>query len=283
MTGIQVRGALGYHPGACELLHAVHPEALNRRRRVLWSVRHQRAEGRGVGRATPRGVASASVEHVMIAKVWLDLAPRAGTRDFEGAASPDTAAIRAPLAAREDDAQERALIVRLKAYDDDAIRHVYRLYSDGVYRFALYQLGDRAAAEDVAGETFLRMLNTIERYEYRGLPLRVYLYRIARNLIVDHQRFKGRFTALEDAPPQRTLSANPAELAEQHLAWQDLRQALDTLTEDQRQVVLLKFVEGLDNKEVAQAVGKNEGSVKSLQHRALGALRRTLERRGDHA
>jgi RNA polymerase sigma-70 factor, ECF subfamily len=179
--------------------------------------------------------------------------------------------------------EERELIARLKAFDDSAIRQVYRLYSDGVFRYALYQLADRAAAEDVAAEVFLRMLNTIERYEYRGVPLQAYLYRIARNLIVDHQRRKGRFTTLGEAPVNKTMSANPALLAEQQLNWQDLRQAMETLTDEQRQVVLLKFVEGMDNKQVADVIGKNEGSVKSLQHRALVALRRTLERQAADA
>ncbi len=173
---------------------------------------------------------------------------------------------------------EQALICGLKARDAAAIRQVYRLYADAIYRFALYQLGDQAAAEDVVGEVFLRMLSTIDRYEYRGVPLQAYLYRIARNLIVDQQRRQGRFASL-DAPPERlALSQNPAQLAEQRLAWEDLRHALRELTEEQRQVVLLKFVEDLDNKQVAEIMGKNEGSVKSLQHRALGALRRILER-----
>jgi RNA polymerase sigma-70 factor (ECF subfamily) len=182
---------------------------------------------------------------------------------------------RAQEATSADD--ERELIARLKAYDDAAIRQVYRMYSDGVFRYALYQLADRAAAEDVAAEVFLRMLNTIERYEYRGVPLQAYLYRIARNLSVDHQRRSGRFSELEAAPAHKSMSANPATLAEQNLSWQDLRQAMGVLTEEQRQVILLKFVEGMDNKQVADVIGKNEGSVKSLQHRALAALRRTLD------
>ena len=174
---------------------------------------------------------------------------------------------------------ERRLVEALKAYDDAAIRLVYRMHADGIYRYALYQLADRAAAEDVAGETFVRLLNSIDRYEYRGLPLQAYLYRIAQNLVVDQQRRRGRFASLDVVPEGAVSSPNPALLAEQRLGWTDLRSALDELTDDQRQVILLKFVEDLDNRQVADVIGKNEGSVKSLQHRALASLRRILERR----
>jgi RNA polymerase sigma-70 factor (ECF subfamily) len=175
---------------------------------------------------------------------------------------------------------ERRLVEALKTYDDSAIRLVYRMHADGIFRYALYQLGDRTAAEDVAGETFVRLLNSIDRYEYRGLPLQAYLYRIAQNLVVDQRRRRGRFASLDAVPEGALSSPNPAVLAEQRLGWGDLRSALDELTDNQRQVILLKFVEDLDNRQVADVIGKNEGSVKSLQHRALASLRRILERRG---
>jgi RNA polymerase sigma-70 factor (ECF subfamily) len=173
---------------------------------------------------------------------------------------------------------DRSLVAGLKAHDGAAIRQAYRLYSDGVYRYALLQLRDKAAAEDVAGEVFLRLLDAIERYEYRGVPLQAYVFRIARNLVVDQQRRWARAAPLEVVPETAALSASPAHLAEQRLSWHELQAALGQLTDDQRQVVHLKFVEDLDNKHVAEVIGKNEGAVKSLQHRALASLRRILER-----
>jgi len=172
---------------------------------------------------------------------------------------------------------ERELVAALKRFEVGAIRDVYRMHADGIYRYALVQLGDHAAAEDVAGEVFLRLLNSIERYEYRGVPLRAYLYRIAHNLIVDLQRRRGRSAPLEALPEEARVSANPALLAEERLGWQDLARAIAELTDDQRQVILLRFVEDLDSRQVAEVIGKNEGSVKSLQHRALASLRRILE------
>jgi RNA polymerase sigma-70 factor, ECF subfamily len=161
-----------------------------------------------------------------------------------------------------------------------AIRHVYRLYADAIYRYALYQSGNPTLAEDVAGEVFVRMMESIGTYSYRGAPLSAWLYRIARNLVIDQQRRGRRLRPLEQVEQTRFVSDNPVDLAEQRLGWEELRSALGELTDEQRQVIILKFVEDLQNHEVAEIVGKNEGSVKSLQHRALRNLRRALEKRG---
>lgn len=178
------------------------------------------------------------------------------------------------------DPSEAELVARLKRYDESAIRQVYRLHADGIYRFALYQLGDTALAEDITGEVFTRMMEAIGGYTYRGTPITAWLYRIARNLIVDHQRRGNRIRPLEDADPDLVVSDNPVDLAERRLTWDELSAMLNRLTEEQRQVVILKFIENLDNREIAEIVGKTEGSVKALQHRALRSLRRLLERGG---
>lgn len=180
------------------------------------------------------------------------------------------------------DPAEAALVMRLKALDEAAIREVYRQHADAIYRYALYQSGDQHIAEDVAGEVFVRLMESISGYTYRGVPISAWLYRIARNLVVDHQRRGNRLRPLEAVEHTRAVSDNPVELAEKRLGWEELRNALGELTDEQREVVVLKFVEDLQNQEVAAIVGKNEGSVKALQHRALRSLRRVLERRGQH-
>jgi RNA polymerase sigma-70 factor, ECF subfamily len=184
---------------------------------------------------------------------------------------------------RATDKAEAELVERLKACDEGAVRQVYRLHADAIYRYALYQSGNFSLAEDVAGEVFVRMMESIGSYEYRGSPISAWLYRIARNLIIDHQRRGGRFKPLEEGYDLTLISDNPIELAERQLSWAELREALAELTDDQRQVIILKFIENLENREVAEVIGKSEGSVKSLQHRALRSLRRVLEKRGSHA
>jgi RNA polymerase sigma-70 factor, ECF subfamily len=181
------------------------------------------------------------------------------------------------------DKAEAELVERLKACDEGAVRQVYRLHADAIYRYALYQSGNSSLAEDVAGEVFVRMMESIGSYKYRGSPISAWLYRIARNLIIDHQRRGGRFQPLEEGYDLTLISDNPIELAERQLSWAELREALAELTDDQRQVIILKFIENLENREVAEVIGKSEGSVKSLQHRALRRLRRVLEKRGSHA
>jgi RNA polymerase sigma-70 factor (ECF subfamily) len=181
------------------------------------------------------------------------------------------------------DRAEAELIARLKAYDEAAIRQVYRLHADGIYRYALYQSGDPSLAEDVAGEVFVRMMESIGSYTYRGSPIAAWLYRIARNLVIDHQRRGARLKPLDFAEESSAAAEDPLELAERQLTWEALRAVMGELTDEQRQVIVLKFVENLDNAEVAEIVGKSQGSVKSLQHRALRSLRRLLERRGSHA
>lgn len=189
----------------------------------------------------------------------------------------------APGTSTRHDPAEADLVARLKACDEAAIRQVYRQYADAIYRYALYQGGDEHLAEDVAGEVFVRMLESIGTYTYRGTPISAWLYRIARNLVIDQQRRGNRLKPLDQVEHTDFVSDNPVDLAERRLGWEELRSALSELTDEQRDVVVLKFVEDLQNQQVAAIVGKNEGSVKALQHRALRSLRRVLERRGHHA
>jgi RNA polymerase sigma-70 factor (ECF subfamily) len=175
------------------------------------------------------------------------------------------------------------LVARLQAYDEAAIRQVYRVYADSIYRYAFYQSGDPELAEDVAGEVFVRMMESIGSYTYRGWPISAWLYRTARNLIIDHQRRRNRLTPLDETSESSLISENPIELAELQLTASELHATLKGLTDEQRQVIVLKFLEDLDNRSIAEVIGKSEGSVKSLQHRALRSLRRLIEKRGSYA
>lgn len=170
------------------------------------------------------------------------------------------------------------LVAALQRHDQDAVLTVYRRYVDAIYRYAYYQVGDAAMAEDVVSEVFLRMLEKIESYRYQGIPLSAWLYRIAHNLITDHFRAMGKRDGGNDHDSIVAALPDPARVVETRLTVEQLRQALCSLTEEQRQVVLLKFVEDLDNRHVATILGKSEGAIKSLQHRALDALRRLLAR-----
>jgi RNA polymerase sigma-70 factor (ECF subfamily) len=176
---------------------------------------------------------------------------------------------------------EIRLIQRAKQGDPTAFAELYDRHQPAIYRYIFHQVGNVATAEDLTSEVFVRLVEKIDRFTYRGRPLLAWLYTIARNLVTDHHRRSGRFQSL---PLDERLAADtdaPEETVAQKLAQHRLAAAIIHLTEEQRQVILLRFVEGLDNKTVAQVLGKSIGAVKALQHRALAALRRILEQNGN--
>lgn len=167
-------------------------------------------------------------------------------------------------------------LARLKGLEPDAIELVYQMYGPAILRYAYRQTGDWARAQDVASEAFVRLLESIGRYQPRGVPLVAWLYRVARNLVIDEGRRQRRWTLV---PLQEAPEAG-AEGPEFSADIQDLAQALADLSAEQRQVLLLRFREGLSGAQVAQILGRSESAIRSLQHRALETLRRRLEAGG---
>lgn len=172
---------------------------------------------------------------------------------------------------------DAALIQRAQSGDAAAFAEIYDRYQPPVYRYIYHRVGSEHAAEDLTAEVFVRMVEKIYRYAYRGRPLLAWLYTIARNLVADHHRQRRQLppVPLDENMPADT--ACPEEAAAQRWTQQELTAAIAELTEEQRMVILCKFVEGLDNEAVARLMGKPSSAVKSLQHRALAALRRALE------
>jgi len=175
---------------------------------------------------------------------------------------------------------EARLIQRAKEGDPAAFAEIYDQQQPAIYRYIFYRVGDVATAEDLTSEVFVRLVEKVDRFTYRGRPLLAWLYTIARNLVTDYRRRAGQAAMLPLDGQLVAEGGNMEQAAERRLAQQRLAAALTHLTEDQRQVIILKFIEGLNNAEVAQMLGKSAGAVKSLQHRALAALRRILERNG---
>jgi RNA polymerase sigma-70 factor, ECF subfamily len=173
---------------------------------------------------------------------------------------------------------ETNLIQRAKAYDSDALGTIYERYYQGIYRYVYYRVGDSALAEDLTGDIFLKMLHGIESYSIQGVPFSAWLYRIARNRIIDHMRRQPEKTdlSLEEARVE-TIASGEATL-EHTLQRDELLNAVQVLTEEQRQVIILKFIDDLDNATIAKVMKKTEGAVKSLQHRALDTLRHHMEK-----
>jgi RNA polymerase sigma-70 factor (ECF subfamily) len=173
---------------------------------------------------------------------------------------------------------ESSLIERAKRYDQKAISELYKRHVQSIYRYIYYRVGDVNVAEDLTADVFLKALEGLERFTYRGIPFSAWLYRIAHARAMDHFRRQAR---REHLPLDERLVATgkgPQAMVEARLDHEELQSAIAQLTTDQQQVIILKFVEGLSNAEVAGILGKSEGAVKSLQHRALNSLQRITRR-----
>lgn len=174
-----------------------------------------------------------------------------------------------------DDAAEAQLVEAARALGEEAWAEIYRRHAQQVYGYIYFRLGDQHTAEDLTADVFVKAIAGIKSYAYRGTPLLAWLYRIAHNVTVDYRKAAARHMQHFSAAP-----ADDVEEREDALAMlddrSDMLSAIRALTEEQQQVILLRFYQGLSNAEVAAVMGKPEGAVKALQSRGLRSLRRML-------
>jgi RNA polymerase sigma-70 factor (ECF subfamily) len=181
------------------------------------------------------------------------------------------------------DEQIRQLLPRCQRAEAGAFEQLYDLYADRIYRYLLARTGDADCASDLSTEVFLRVLEHIPHFRLSSdrpaASFSAWLYRIAANLITDHHRQQGRRPVIPlDA--ELELASNGPDPHSQAVRKEEARRladALDCLTEDQRQVVIGKFTEGMSNQQIARWLSKTEGAVEALQHRALRTLGRLLK------
>jgi RNA polymerase sigma-70 factor (ECF subfamily) len=173
--------------------------------------------------------------------------------------------------------RESILVERARAGDRQAFGELYDRYAALTYRHIHCLVGDRQAAEDLTAQTFLQALQAIGRYEERGIPFQVWLLRIARNLAINHWRIRRNHSNGDNGLERKDSMPSPESLCEAKLLEEEVWGAVRRLRGDQRQVIVLRFVDGLSYPEVAQVLGKSIGAVRVVQYRALSALRRALE------
>jgi len=179
---------------------------------------------------------------------------------------------------REISKQEQLeLIRRAKEYDPSAFARIYEHYYQDIYNFVYYRVPGTQVAEDLTSEVFLKALESIDSYAFRGFPLAAWLFRIARTTVALYYRDQPTLTALSLDEELLPTEVGPSDVFDLGLTQKQLAQAHSNLTEDQQEVIILKFVDGLSNAEAGQVLGKSEGAIKSLQHRALSSLNRVLE------
>jgi RNA polymerase sigma-70 factor, ECF subfamily len=168
------------------------------------------------------------------------------------------------------------LVERAKCGDREAVEQLYLTHVDRIHGYLVRKVGNRHDAEDLTVQTFVRMLESIERFRFESAPFSAWLFRIAHNLAVDHFR-SGQHCRPEAELPEPPGSEEPS--AEEHVlngfGRSSLLRALKMLPREQQQVLVLRVLWSFSNAETAEILNKSEGAVKALQHRALASLQHT--------
>ena len=171
----------------------------------------------------------------------------------------------------------RGLVARAQRGDRGALEELYLIHFDRIYSYLHVSVGNRHDAEDLTTQTFLKMLEAIGRFRWQSAPFSAWLFRIAHNLAIDHFRARRRVQTEDEVPEPSGLEESSAEdQAFDSMGRAGMLALIERLSAEQRQVLTLKFLFGFVNAEVAGILGKTEGAVKSLQHRALVSLQKQL-------
>ena len=192
----------------------------------------------------------------------------------------DSAAVEQRPRERTSSDQMKKLVAGGQAGDRSSLEELYLLHFDRIYSYLHMTVGNRHDAEDLTTQTFLKMLESIGKFRWGSAPFSAWLFRIAHNLAMDHFRAARRVQPEEEVPEPEAGEDTSAELqAMQSIGRQSMLELIEDLSPEQQQVLTLKFVFNFSNGEVATILGKTEGAIKSLQHRALVSLQKQLEER----
>jgi RNA polymerase sigma-70 factor (ECF subfamily) len=177
-------------------------------------------------------------------------------------------------------AEDDQLLQRSIQRDANAYGALYERHAPAVFRYLYAHTGHRLDAEDLCEEVFLRVWRSLPDYRERGLPFQAFVFRVARNALIDHYR-KGK--ANEQSLPLDEVSLGELEIdpnspVSSFEQYQALHRALARLPEDYREILVLRFLSGLSSQEAAQAMKRTPAAVRVLQHRALEAMRKALEK-----
>jgi len=172
---------------------------------------------------------------------------------------------------------EKNLVHKARQGDKEAFTELYESHFDKIYRYMVMKIGNKAEAEDMTQQVFIRAYESIGSYQWQGIPFSAWLFRIAHNQMVDFIRkaSKKPTVPLDESLPI-VGDSNPQREVEVKLNMEQVAMAARQLTRAQREVISLRFAGGLSISEVASAMHKSEGAIKALQHSAILALRKTL-------
>jgi RNA polymerase sigma-70 factor (ECF subfamily) len=187
--------------------------------------------------------------------------------------------IKGDTARAESTEAQDALLARAKEADPAALAQLYDQYSLRIYNYVFHRVAQAELAEDMTAQVFVRMLESVRQGRGWQSSFSGWLFRIAHNLVIDHYRRRRRATVVEldETTPVLDQAGDPVRRTEAQLEIDAMRKALGKLTEEQAQVITLRFLEDLSIAEAAAAMNKTEGAIKALQYRAVLALRRVMQ------
>jgi RNA polymerase sigma-70 factor (ECF subfamily) len=175
---------------------------------------------------------------------------------------------------------DRELLRRARALDEAALGEIFDTYYPLLYRYTYQHIRHQGRAEELAAEVFTRLLEQLVQRRGPTRHLRAWLYRVAHNLVVDDSRRREHRSHEELDERGVAGGSDVAAEVESALVQEQAQAALQKLTPKQRAVLVLKFLEGYENKEIARMLETTVGAVKALQHRGLAAMRQHLQQAG---
>lgn len=178
------------------------------------------------------------------------------------------------------DPEIEALVVKAQKGDADAFGKIYDHFIQSMYRYVFYKVNDKDV-EDIVETLFMKAWENIGKYKnQKQKSFRAWIFRIAHNLVVDYYRMNREHSSLDPRISDKKRESDPADMAQLSLNNDYLRSAINNLKPNYQQIILLKFINELENPEIAKILKKSEGSVRILQFRALKALKQELEQMG---
>lgn len=176
---------------------------------------------------------------------------------------------------------EENLVREAKQGDSEAFGILYDHYLPKIYRFVLIKVGYREYAEDITQQTFLKAWKNVNRYQSKGHPFGSWLYRIARNSVIDHYRKSKDEVDIEKVPEEILGTDNSlSQSLDSKFEWEVILKTMKSLKNVEQDVLIMRFVEDMQHNEVAEIVGKSENAVKVIQHRAIKKLEKQINERG---
>lgn len=172
--------------------------------------------------------------------------------------------------------EEAQLVHQAKSGDSEAFAQLYDAYVERVYRYILFRVSEDEVTEDLVSQVFLKAWQSLDRYKIGNSPFIAWLYTIARNLVIDFYRAKKDFLPIEKMRALPSDMQSPPEEVEARFDLEAMRDGLQALTGDQQQVLILKYIAGLPNENIAKIMNKQEGTIRGLQMRALQTLSRYM-------